>query len=428
MDEGKSAETSARALRELDRAVRSLRAVPLEACDGEALVELARGVEAASRRLEALSASVGAEVARRQQARGRSAGSAATALAEELGVTVGQARRRIETGRRSSTPAGRALAEGEITPAQERTIAEAAHECPEPAREQLAEALVGVARGGATPRALSDDAARRLLRLDPERSRKLEERQQARRAARLTGQDCDGMATLSITCEPRLKALLDVALARFAGPGRCLAPVVDAETGHTPEPDALAAADPRTPEQRAYDALCHVLTLGLESGLPHPRGVASVVVRVTAEELDSPHELVESEAGTRLSVGQAVSMAGTAPWFVSLLREGREELRRIDVDAGAGRIGTRIQRLVLYAATAGGCTHPGCGVAAAKCEFHHVESHARGGPTTVANGTLACPVHHGWISELPDGWRTLVDPSRPGIPRWVPPMRPRLAA
>ena len=119
-------------------------------------------------------------------------------------------------------------------------------------------------------------------------------------------------------------------------------------------------SDERTPEQRAHDALVHQWALGSTVDPARPAGVATIVVRVTPEQLEDPTALVETDSGTQLSVRQAVSMAGSMPWFVSLLRDGREELHRIDVDAHPERrLASALQRLVLYAAH-GGCTFPGC--------------------------------------------------------------------
>ena len=153
--------------------------------------------------------------------------------------------------------------------------------------------------------------------------------------------------------------------------------------------------------------------------------------------------LVATDAGAQLSTRQAVSLAGRRSWFVSALREGREELHRVDVDrAPRNRLASALQRIVLYAAH-GGCTYPGCEQAAAKCQAHHVVEWAAGGETTVANLGNACPVHHGWVGAGsgagggggsggspgrggPGGWTTVVDPARPGRPRWIPPGTPGL--
>lgn len=215
-----------------------------------------------------------------------------------------------------------------------------------------------------------------------------------------------------MTLTPRARALVERALCDFGGPGGAVA----CEPG----------ADERTPQQRAHDALVHQWALGSTVDPARPKGIATIVVRVTPEQLEDPAALVDTDSGTQLSARQAVSLSGSMPWFVSLLRDGREELHRIDIDAHPDRrLASTIQRLVLYAAH-GGCTFPGCAAPARRSQFHHVEEWSRGGPTTVANGALGCPVHHGFVGDGPAAWKTVVTPGSPGRCSWVPPGVDRL--
>ena len=373
-----------------------------------------RRLEEVSRRVEAISAAGAAEAAGRAERAGRSVSSAATSLGRDLGLTAGQCRARIDAGRRQGSPAMEAHRRGRITAGQERAIGEAVAELPEgapdEAREDFSRHLTGLAQAGASVRALTAAAARELAKADPGRLERLEEMQQKRRELRAHRPGLDGLASMGITAEPRLQALLAAVIARFGGPGQCIAAPADPESGGQAGPEALAADDTRTAGQRAYDALCHVLALGLAVEPGASRGV------------------VDTDGGVQLSAGQAVTLAGRRSWFLSALRDGREELRRIDVDRGRDRrLASAMQRLVLYAAH-GGCTHPGCEQPAAQCQGHHVTDWSRGGPTTVSNLALVCPVHHGWIGDGPGQWRTVPDPARPGMPRWIPPGIPARAA
>ncbi|MCT2120029.1 HNH endonuclease [Dietzia cinnamea] len=396
-----------------------------------------RRLEEVSRRVEAISAAGAAEAAGRAERAGRSVSSAATSLGRDLGLTAGQCRARIDAGRRQGSPAMEAHRRGRITAGQERAIGEAVAELPEgapdEAREDFSRHLTGLAQAGASVRALTAAAARELAKADPGRLERLEEMQQKRRELRAHRPGLDGLASMGITAEPRLQALLAAVIARFGGPGQCIAAPADPESGGQAGPEALAADDTRTAGQRAYDALCHVLALGLAVEPGASRGVAAIVVRLTPEHIDAveagePGGLVDTDGGVQLSAGQAVSLAGRRSWFLSALRDGREELRRIDVDRGRDRrLASAMQRLVLYAAH-GGCTHPGCEQPAAQCQGHHVTDWSRGGPTTVSNLALVCPVHHGWIGDGPGQWRTVPDPARPGMPRWIPPGIPARAA
>lgn len=399
----------------LEASVETLCAVDWTEHDAQALAHAVGRVEVVARRLDASGARATAELAALHRAKGRSAGGVAAMLAEELGLARGTVHGRIDAGGRQATPAGRAAASGEITGEHERIIAKAVSGLPGTmggaAKTRFAEELTRFARSAA-PADLRAEAARRVAALCPERGRDREEHQERQRSARLGAVRPDGTSTLTMTLTPRGRALVERALCDFGGPGGA----VGVEPG----------SDERTPDQRAHDALVHQWALGSTVDPARPKGIATIVVRVTPEQLQNPDVLVETDAGTQLSVRQAVSMAGSLPWFVSVLRDGREELHRIDVDAHPDRrLASAIQRLVLYAAH-GGCTFPGCTAPARRSQFHHVREWSRGGPTTVANGALGCPVHHGFVGDGPDAWRTVAIPGSPGTCTWLPPGVDRL--
>ena len=86
--------------------------------------------------------------------------------------------------------------------------------------------------------------------------------------------------------------------------------------------------------------------------------------------------------------------------------------------AAEQRVLNRRQRRAI-AARDGGCLIPGCGVAAAWCEVHHVHEHARGGPTHTDNGVLLCWYHHRFIEE--HGWKVRMTRGVPEVraPQWI---------
>lgn len=399
----------------LEASVETLCSVDWAAHDAEALANAVGRVEVVARRLDASGSRATAELAALHRQRGRTAGGVAAMLAEKLGLSKGTVHGWIDAGGRQATPAGRAAASGEITGEHERIIARAVSGLPGTmggaAKTRVAEELTQFARTAA-PADLRAEAARRVAALCPARGKDREEHQERQRSARLGAVRSDGTSTLTMTLTPRGRALVERALCDFGGPGGAVA----CEPG----------SDERSPGQRAHDALVHQWALGATVDPARPKGVATIIVRVTPEQLEDPTGLVQTDAGTQLSVRQAVSMAGAMPWFVSLLREGREELHRIDVDAHSDRrLASAIQRLVLYSAH-GGCTFPGCTAPARRCQFHHVREWSRGGPTTVANGALGCPVHHGFVGDGPSGWTTVVNPAAPGLCTWLPPGVDRL--
>jgi hypothetical protein len=83
--------------------------------------------------------------------------------------------------------------------------------------------------------------------------------------------------------------------------------------------------------------------------------------------------------------------------------------------ADTRRLFTEGQRLALIARD-GGCTFPGCDAPPQYCEAHHIRDHARGGPTSIDNGTLLCRFHHDHFQAC--GWRCVL---RDGRPAWIPP-------
>lgn len=399
----------------LEASVEALCAADWAGHSADELAEAVTRTEIVARRLESAGSRATAELAALHRLKGRSPGGVAAMLAQELGLAKGTVHGRIEAGGRQATPAGRAAASGEITGEHERIIAKAVAGLPGTmggaAKTAFAEDLTAFARTAA-PADLRAEAARRVAALCPDKGNGRDEHQERQRSARLGAVRPDGTSTLTMTLTPRGRALVERALCDFGGPGGA----VGCDPG----------SDERTPEQRAHDALVHQWALGSTVDPARPKGVASIVVRMTPEQLDDPAALVETDSDTQLSVRQAVSMAGGMPWFVSLLREGHEELHKIDVDAHPDRrIASAIQRLVLYAAH-GGCTFPGCTAPARRSQFHHVLEWSRGGPTTVANGALGCPVHHGFVGDGPGGWTTLTNPETPGLCTCLPPGIDRL--
>ncbi|GAA3511815.1 HNH endonuclease signature motif containing protein [Dietzia aurantiaca] len=401
----------------LEASIETLCAVDWAGYDAGQLADAVMRIEIVARRLESAGSRATAELAGLHRQKGRSPGGIAALLAAKMGLARGTVHGRIEAGGRQATPAGQAAARGVISCEHERIIAKAVAGLPGKmggaAKTRFAEELTQFARTAA-PADLRAEAARRLAELCPDRGKDREKHQERQRSARLGAVRPDGTSMLTMTLTPRGRALVERALCDFGGPGGA----VGCEPG----------SDERAPEQRAHDALVHQWALGSTVDPARPKGIATIVIRLTPEQLEDPHALVRTDSGTQLSVRQAVSMAGGMPWFVSVLRDGREELHRIDVDAHPGRrLASAIQRLVLYAAH-GGCTFPGCTVPARRSQFHHVLEWSRGGPTTIANGALGCHVHHGFVGDGPSSWKTIANPDSPGRCTWLPPGTDRLTA
>ncbi len=67
------------------------------------------------------------------------------------------------------------------------------------------------------------------------------------------------------------------------------------------------------------------------------------------------------------------------------------------------------------------CLIPGCDVPAEWCEIHHVDEHARGGPTHTSNGVPLCWHHHRTLDE--GIWKIRIRDGLPEIrgPGWWDP-------
>lgn len=403
--------------------------------------EMATEIEQLVRRTSALAGIHAALVADVYIASGRSPGAAAVQVAEDLGIERGDARARVERGNRADNAEGRALATGEITERQEKAysgIRKAAdgYLTAEQIDAFLEELLAGTAdRSSVT---ITRRGRKRLAEICPQWAADRKQRLHDGRSASIS-MGADGHKRLTVVLDAKAEAIIAAILARYGKVGRLVGLydgqgnlLYDGTTGLSPHrrPDGgpvdtyleareTERKDTRTTAQRNFDALLYVLLRGLRVEGSAGGGVASIVVRVTPEDLDHPNHLVETDAGVQVSVADAVALAGENPWFVSCLRAGEEELHRIDFAdrSRRRRSASALQRVAMYAAH-GGCTHPGCEVPAAHCEVHHLREWWRGGLTELGNLTMACTAHHAQVGEAPGKWRTTPVEGHPGLARW----------
>ena len=360
--------TTGSALADLDEALAILRALASESVVSLSSPELESGisgVEELTRLAQSLGCRLTAEAARRARGDGRSTGSTAKELGGRLGVSESQIHDRIAAGSRAGSAGFDAFSRARITAQQEKKIAESLDQVPEgiddEVRRRFEADLVARAEDGAGPWQLARFAEKILIRLDAGRLDRKVARQNKNRNASFSAPSADGTFTLSIGCTAEMKAMTDSLLAQFARPGACVPVVPDPETGRVPDLDELKASDTRTPGQRNHDALAHAFGLALNAGPQKPQGVASIVIRLSPEDMDfvlagedacscgaendetaactcaetrpgRSGSIVTTDAGSDLTARQAVAMASGRHWFVSALRHGREELHRITID------------------------------------------------------------------------------------------------
>ncbi|MGK9221899.1 MULTISPECIES: HNH endonuclease, partial [unclassified Microbacterium] len=200
----------------------------------------------------------------------------------------------------------------------------------------------------------------------------------------------------------------------------------------------------RTPGQKRHDAFFAMIQAASRAAETPTLGGAAptVMIHITADDLtttnptdtgdgDSPHDTAAHGTGsafTRPRHGIAHLDGVDAPVPATVARrigctgdilravfspEGRIlELRSIQ------RCFTPTQRKAIVARD-GGCIIPGCTIPAAWCEIHHVQDHARGGPTETDNGVLLCWWHHHHLDT--SGWTIHMHHGVPYIaaPNWI---------
>ena len=240
-------------------------------------------------------------------------------------------------------------------------------------------------------------AARHLAdRLDPDGTLRDAEHHQATRTATLTVRR-DGTGFL----QARLPAEVTEKL-------RCVLEPLAA-----PRPVDANGPDTRSPGARTADALEAVFDRILAAGdLPASGGIpATVIVHLTAEQVESRAGLAVTGHGTLIPAAQALAMADQGLIY-TLITDNRNVPLRL---GRTSRCATPGQTIAL-AARDRGCSFPGCDRPPGWCQRHHVQEWTDNGPTDIDNLTLLCGYHHRNFQQL--GWTcTITD----GHPWWTPP-------
>jgi len=153
-------------------------------------------------------------------------------------------------------------------------------------------------------------------------------------------------------------------------------------------------ADLRTHAQKRHDAFATVLMVAAASGgMPTLGGAApTLVVSVTAA--DFAHRTGRARVeGTGYDV--PLGAADHAGCVQRVLFDEKGAIVGIGTSA---RLFNATQRRAIVLRDRE-CLIPGCDVPAEWCEIHHVEEHARGGPTHTSNGVPLCWHHHRTLDE-----------------------------
>lgn len=400
--------------------------------DGEPAAELLSAVEwleTGRRRLTALAHDLVAAVARRGE--DEMGGSPHRLLADAARLTPGEARRRLADAaqlRPRTTLTGeplppelpataKAWEAGVLDPEHLRVIQGFLRELPghlPPIEVERAEAFLVEKAAELRPDQVKRLADRLAVTLNPD-GRFSDSDRDLRRGFTWSGsQRPDGMSIGKLVATPELRALLDAWLAKFAAPGMCNPADERPAATETPSQDAVDR-DARGHAQRQHDALAFLVRrqlgdprLGQHRGLP-----VTVIATATVDQLCSAAGQAVTAGGSLLPMRDLVRMASRALHYLCVFESHSERPLYL---GRARRIASADQRLALHARDRG-CTAPGCDVPGDRCDVHHVDDWAAGGPTDIDKLTFGCGPDHGLIT--PGGWRTRT--RRDGRTEWIPP-------
>lgn len=254
--------------------------------------------------------------------------------------------------------------------------------------------------------------------LDAEAIADRERAQRDARSFRLTTL-ADGMTRARWLLDPESAAHVRDLVDRATSPKRR---VVEFSNPDDAEKAARIADDDRTAEQYVSDTLLHLLIAGADadSSMMLGTGAPNVRVLVTARDLRAGEGSGSFEAAVGTPAGTAVSL----PTVQRLLCGGTQTPILIastgqPLDVGRSqRLFTPRQRVAL-AARDGGCRWPGCERPPSWCEAHHIDEWLRDdGRTDVEVGVLLCRHHHLLLHD--HGWRIVKTQCSSGL-QLVPP-------
>lgn len=373
------------------------------------LMQLARHLAASRRRVDAATAQVAAEFARRSD---RSLGY--EGLAQKLGartperlvskltgVSVPEARSMVSAGETMAEAGeawldavGAGVAQGDLSVGAAAAIREGlgrpnvdvdAAELAEAARRLAVDATtMSPAEAARAARATRDE-------LDAAGVADREAALRERRYLRLYPQP-DGMTKVAGLLDPESAALVSDAFDRVTMPRRGGPRFVD--PGEQAREQA-AAADTRTVDQVMADALVQFVKLAgaVDDGTVF--GVKSPAVRVHVRLAD-----LRRGAGAAVVEGQSSPLAVGA--VHRMICEGGVVPILFDDEGSAVNVGRTIRpfterQRIAIAARDGGCMITGCDRPPSWTEAHHCEEWAKGGTTDLSNGIALCRHHHMWL-------------------------------
>jgi hypothetical protein len=375
----------------------------------EALLELQRSLAGVRRRVDAASAVVAGEIARRSDwslgmsglAQKRGARTAERLVSQLTGMSGPESRAMVTVGEAAASPWLEAVTAG-VTAGEVSVGAAAAIRTGlgEPGEGVDADALADAARRlsreavALTPEKVAIRARQVRDDLDTAGVADREALLRSKRSLRLYPQ-ADGTTKIIAICDPENAALVTDVFDRITSPRRGGVRFVD------PADKQRAAgieADLRATEQLAFDAFVQLLRMGsaIDDGTILGSKAAAVRVHVRVADL-------RAGEGAGIAEGQSISLSiGTVQ---RLICEGGTVPILFDDDGRAMNVG-RTQRFhtprqrIAIAARDGGCLITGCDRPPSWSEIHHIDEFDKhGGVTSTDDGVCLCRHHHMWVHD-----------------------------
>jgi len=228
-----------------------------------------------------------------------------------------------------------------------------------------------------------------------DREKKMRDERQFRLSRR-----ADGSTRFSGVAPPEEAAILEAALDAVSAPRRGGPRFVDPEGV---EREQQLRDDDRTNEQLAFDAFIELIRLGMKADTGAILGSRKPGVHVYVTEAD-----LRAGSGLGYIAGQstAVSIAtverlACETGIVTALFDSAGQ----PLDVGRNeRLFTYRQRIAMEMRD-GGCRFPMCDRPASWTEAHHLLEWSRGGKTDIKDGILLCRHHHMLVHN--NGWRVI---------------------
>ncbi|MDK8822387.1 hypothetical protein HMPREF3171_07240 [Corynebacterium sp. HMSC08F01] len=197
--------------------------------------------------------------------------------------------------------------------------------------------------------------------------------------------DADGGSYARLYLDAASRAKFEAALAAGEAPG-----------SHLPD----GSKDTRTKQQRRFDQLMHILDNYSQARITRDRGIGTVVVTLTLE------DLVGADWQTRFSTNTSVDLTALDILHLGLAGDTfalqLDSATGVPLSLGRARLASIEQRLVLLA-TQGVCAWNGCTKPGVELEAHHLQSYLHGGVTDLNNLILLCREHHRCNNDNRDG-------------------------